>query len=78
MKYNAQIKHLKGKLSELCGVSFRLRIYFKVFEAAKNMYNSCMYSVISYCVEVRGRVSHCKSRCNVFNIIRMRKVKNLF
>ena len=41
LKHNAQIKHLKSKLSHVCGVSFRLSKFLN-FQAAKNMYNSCI------------------------------------
>ena len=63
LKYNAQIRHLKSNLSQPCGVSFRLRIFLN-FQAAKNMYKSC--------------VSQCTPRCNVLNRIHQRIVKNLF
>ena len=33
LKYNTQIKHLKSKLSQLCGVSFKLS-KFSNFQAA--------------------------------------------
>ena len=49
LKYNAPIKHLKSKLSQLCGASFRLTKLLN-FQAAKNMYSSCIYTVISYCI----------------------------
>ena len=61
LKYNAQIKHLKFKLGQLCGVSFRLSKFLK-FPASKNMYNSSIYSVISHCIGVWGGVSQCTSR----------------
>ena len=77
LKFSAQIKHLKSKLSQLCGVSFRLSKFLN-FQAAKNMYNSCIYSVISYCIGVWGGVSQCTSRCNVLNRIHKRILKNLF
>ena len=77
LSYNAQIKHLKSKLSQLCGVSFRLSKFLN-FQAAKNMYNSCIYSVISYCIGVWGGVTQITSRCNILNIIHWKIVKNLF
>ena len=77
LKYNAQIKHLKTKLSQLCGVSFRLSKLLG-FRTAKNMYNSCTYSVISYCRGVWGGVSQCTDRCNVLNKIHKRIIKSLF
>ena len=76
-KYNAQIKHLESKLSQLWGVSFRLSNFLKL-QAAKNMYKSCKYPVISYCIGVWGGVYQWTSRCNVLNIIHKRLVKNLF
>ena len=77
LKYNAQIKDLKSKLSHLCGVSFRLSNFLK-FQAAKNMYNSCIYFVIIYCIGVLGGLSQRTSRCNVVNRIHKRIVKNVF
>ena len=37
-------------------VSFRLNKFLN-FQAAKSLYNSCIYSVISYCIGVWGGVS---------------------
>ena len=37
-EFNDQINHLKGKLSQICGVSFRLSMFLD-FQSAKNMYN---------------------------------------
>ena len=37
LKYNAPIKHLRSKLSQLSGVSFRFSKFLN-FEGAKNMY----------------------------------------
>ena len=77
LNYNAQIRHLKSKLNKLCGVSFRLSESLKI-QAAKNQFNSCIFSLISCCIGVWGGLSHCTSRCNVLNIIHRRIVKNLF
>ena len=67
-KYNTQIKYLESKLSQLRGVSFRLS-KFRNFPATKNMYNSCIYSVMSYCIGVLGDVFESTFRCNVLNRI---------
>ena len=77
LKFHAQINHLKGKLSQLCGVSFRLSKFLD-FQSAKNMYNSCIYSVLSYCIGVWGGVSQCTSRCDGISRIHKKIVKNLF
>ena len=68
LKFNVQINHLKGKLNQLCGVSFRLSNFLD-FQSAKSMYNSCIYSVLSYCIGVWGGVSQCTSRCDDLNRI---------
>ena len=47
--YNAQIKYTESKLNQICGVLFRLSKFLN-YEAARNMYNSCIYCVISYCI----------------------------
>ena len=49
LKFKVRINHLKSKLSQLCGVSFRLSKFLD-FLSAKKMYNSCIYSVLSYCI----------------------------
>ena len=46
IKHNAQIKYFKSKISQLCGMSFRLRNCLK-FQDAKNLYDLCMYSMIA-------------------------------
>ena len=76
LSFNAQIDHLKKKLSHLSGVSYRLRQYFNL-KAAKNFYYSCVYSLITYCITVYGG-SLTNGRGN--RLIRMheRIVKNLF
>ena len=48
LNVNVQINHLKSKLSQLCGVLFRLSKFLN-FQSTKNMYNSYVYSVLSYC-----------------------------
>ena len=42
------------------------------------MYNSRKHSAISYCIRVWDGVSQCTSRCNDFNRIHKRIVKDLF
>ena len=77
LKYNAQIAYIKRKLSQICGVSFRLSKFLN-YEAGRNMYSSCIFSVIFYCIGVWGGVSLWTSRCNGLKIIHKRIVKNLF
>ena len=76
LKHNAQIKTLQNKLSQPCGVSFRLSKFLN-FPAAKNMYSSCIFSVTFYCIRVRGCVSQCTFRCIVLNRNHRRMDKNL-
>ena len=66
LKCSAQINYLKSKLSQLCGVSFRLSKLLN-YEAARNMYHSYTYSV-----------SQCTSRCDGLKPIHKKIVKNLF
>ena len=77
LKFNVQINTLKGKLSQICGVSFRLSEFLD-FQSAKNMYNSCIHSVISYCIGVWGGVSQCTSRCDDINRVHKKIVKTFF
>ena len=52
-----QINHLKGKLSQLCGFSFRISKFLE-FQSAKNMYNLCVHSVLLYWTGVVSLSAH--------------------
>ena len=77
LKFHTQVHHIKGKLSQLCGVTYRLRNFLNL-QAAKNLYYSCIFSVITYCIGIWGGVSQCTSRCDDIDRIHRRIVKNLF
>ena len=53
LKFSNHIKNLKGRMSILCGITYRLNDYLNL-NAAKKMYFSFVYSVLSYCVVVWG------------------------
>ena len=63
LNFNVQINHLKCKLSQMCGVSFRTSTFVD-FQSGKNMYNSFTFSVLRYCIGVRGGNSQCISCCD--------------
>ena len=67
LKYNVQNRYIKSKLSQLCGVSFRVSKFLN-YGAASNRYNLCMYSVVTYCIGVWGGVSQCTCQCNGLKI----------
>ena len=77
LKYRAHSKYLKTKLSLLCDVMFQLSNFFD-FHASKNMYSSCINSVISYCIGVWGGVSQRTSRCGIPNMVHKEILKILF
>ena len=60
MRFGTHIAKLKTKLSQICGVAFRLRRYFNK-RAALNMYYSCVYSTLSYCIGMWGGALLCTS-----------------
>ena len=64
-------------MSQLCGVTYRLRNKVNL-RAAKNMYYSCVYSVLTYALGVWGGVGMCTGRCSRLNSLHKRVVKNLF
>ena len=64
---------MRPKQNLFCFVCFFLK-----YEAARNMYSSYIYSVISYCIRAWRSVSRCTSRCDGLKIIRKTIVKNLF
>ena len=77
LNFNVQINHLKCKLCQLCGVSFRLSSFLD-FQSAKNMYKSCNHSVLSYCIRVWCGVTQYTSRYDDLNKFHRKIVKNLF
>ena len=68
LKFQCQVDHVKSELDRLCGVSFKLKNYLNV-RAAKDMYYACVYSVVSYCIAVRGGILECKLNVHLKNSI---------
>ena len=54
-------------------MTFRLSKFLD-FQSAKKMYNSCIFSLLSYCIRVSGGTS----RCDALNRIFRKIVENLF
>ena len=77
LKFHSQIKIIENKLSQFCGITYRLHKFFN-FRSSKNVYYACIYSVISYCIAVWGGVTQCTSRCNRLDNLHKRIIKNLF
>ena len=77
LKFHTHINKLKGKLSQLCGVSFRLRSYLN-HTAARSLYYSCVYSTIIYCIAVWGGMLNCTSSGSAVQKIQKKVVLNLF
>ena len=77
LKCNVQIKYIKSKISQPCGASIRSSKFLN-YEAARNMYNSSIYSVRSLCIVVRGGVSQCISRCDGLKRIHKKLVIKMF
>ena len=76
-KYNLHLDYIKAKLSQFCGVTYRLKNYFTP-KAAKNMYYACIYSFITYCVTVWGGVLCCTAKAAHLQNYHNRIVMNLF
>ena len=72
LKYNLHLDYIKGKLSQFCGVTYRLKNYFTP------MYYACIYSFITYCVTVWGGVLCCTAKAAHLQIYHNRIVTNLF
>ena len=77
LKFNHHVDHLKAKLSQFCGITFRLRRYFNG-ASAKALYYSCVFSLITYCTTVWRGVLGCGSRGNELQKLHNRIIKNLF
>ena len=77
LKFHTRFHHIRGKLSQLCGVTYGLRSFLNL-QAAKNLYYSCIFSVIPYCIGTWGGVSQCTSRSDDIDRIHGRIVRTLF
>ena len=77
LKYERHIDYLCGKISKLCGMSLRLKGHLDL-KAARNVYYSCVYSSLMYCIGVFGGVLQCTQRGNRLKSLQDRVVKNLF
>ena len=55
LKYHDHIEYLSNRISHLCGVSYRLNKHLDL-KSAKNIYFSCIYSLLTYCICVYGGV----------------------
>ena len=51
LKFNTQLEYVKSRLSQFCGITYRLKRYFTL-DVARKFYYSCVYPVITYCVTV--------------------------
>ena len=77
LKYQTHIEHVETKLSQLCGVAYRLKCKLNL-SAAKKIYYACVHSTLSYGVVVWGGHSLCSQRCSGINNVHRRIVKHLF
>ena len=77
LKYNEHIELLCTKIAKLCSISYRIRNDLNL-KSAKNVYFSCIYSILTYCICVYGGVLQCTSRGDRLINLHKRSVKNLF
>ena len=78
LKFYTQVEHIQTKLYQLSGITFRLKKHLNL-STAKNVYFTCVYSTLTYCLAVWGGVSLCTRRCNRINtLLHATVVKNLF
>ena len=77
LKFQTHIDAMKQKLSQLSGVTWRLKNRVDV-KTANKVYYSCVYSVMSYCIGAWGEPLVCSRRGNVLFRLQKRIVRNLF
>ena len=61
LKFNAQIEYVKSRLSQFCGMTYRLKRYFTL-DVSRKFYYSCVYPVITYYVTVWGGALRCTAK----------------
>ena len=77
LKFQSQMKILKGKLSRFYGISYRIKNSLDHKSTIK-IYNSCMYSVLSYCIGTWGGVLFCSQRASCLIRLQQKIINNLF
>ena len=77
LKYQKHVENLCERVSRLCGVSYRLQRLLDI-KSAKNVYYSCIYSILIYCISVWGGILQCTQRGKRLIKLHERSVKNLF
>ena len=77
LKFQAHIDHLKLKLIQFTGITYRLQRCLNI-TAARNLYYGCIYSIIKYCIVVWGGILQCTERGKPLISKHNKIVKNLF
>ena len=77
LKFQPPIDHMERKLTQYCGISYRLMNDFN-YDTARKLYYSCVYSTFTSCRSVWRDVSQCTSRCERIIKLQQRIVKNVF
>ena len=77
LKYQSHIINLDTKLSQFCGISYRLRNHFSPL-SAKSYYYACVYSILTYCICVWGGVMKCSRRADHLVKLQERIIRNIF
>ena len=77
MKFLSHLSYLKSKLSRFCGVSYRVMKYLNL-RAARNYYYACVYSTLTYCINVWGGMLQCTAAANDLIKLQKRIVDRLF
>ena len=71
LKWTAHIQYIKNKLSKSIGIMYKCRNYFDK-ETMRNLYFSCIYPYLTYCVEIWGNA------CNIHLDPIVKLQKNVF
>ena len=77
LQYHDQINHIKSKLRQMRGISYRLGKYLDK-KSARKIYYSMVYSTVAYCITVWGGVFCCTQRGEELQALQAAIVKNLF
>ena len=77
LDYNVQLKSLESRLSRMCGITYKINSHLNL-SSAKNVYFSCIYSILTYCICIWGGTLSCSHRADRLMRLQVRCVKNLF
>ena len=77
LKFSSHLSHVKAKLSQICGLTYRIRENLN-FHSAKLFYFSFVFSTIKYGISAWGGILQCTRAASKLSDLQSKIIRNLF